>query len=80
MRRCGFALAPIVPTALSRAARHAPGRSATAVSLVTTVGDGAFVAGPPLVGLLAEATSLRTALVPVVASTAMIAVLARRVR
>jgi MFS family permease len=75
----GFALAPVVPTALSIAGRNAPGRSATAVSLVTTVGYGAFVLGPPVVGLLAEATSLRTALVPVVVSTAMIALLARRV-
>lgn len=75
----GFALAPVVPTALSIAGRNAPGRSATAVSLVTTIGYGAFVLGPPAVGLLASATSLRTALIPVVASTAMIALLARRV-
>ena len=76
----GFALAPIVPTALSLAGRNAPGRSATAVSLVTTVGYSSFVLGPPIVGALAQVTSLRVALVPVVASTAMIAVLARRVR
>jgi MFS family permease len=76
----GFALAPIVPTALSIAGRNAPGRSATAVSLVTTIGYSAFVLGPPVVGALASVTSLRTALIPVVASTAMIAVLARRVR
>jgi MFS family permease len=73
----GFALAPIVPTALSLAGRSAPGRSATAVSVVTTVGYSAFVLGPPLVGLLASATSLRAALIPVVASTASIALLAR---
>jgi MFS family permease len=73
----GFALAPIVPTALSIAGRSAPGRSATAVSIVTTIGYSAFVLGPPLVGLLASATSLRTALIPVVASTASIALLAR---
>ncbi len=76
----GFALAPIVPTALSIAGRSAPGRSATAVSLVTTVGYSAFVLGPPVVGALASVTSLRTALIPVVLSTASIAVLARRVR
>jgi MFS family permease len=75
----GFALAPVVPTALSIAGRNAPGRSATAVSLVTTVGYSAFVLGPPVVGALAGVTSLRAALVPVVASTAMIALLARRV-
>ena len=74
----GFALSPIVPTALSLAGRNAPGRSATAVSLVTTIGYSAFVAGPPLVGALAGLTSLRTALVPVVGSTAAIALLARR--
>ena len=73
----GFALAPVVPTALSLAGRSAPGRSGTAVSLVTTVGYSAFVAGPPLVGVLAGVTSLRTALIPVVASTAAIALLAR---
>jgi MFS family permease len=73
------ARAPVVPTALSIAGRNAPGRSATAVSLVTTAGYSAFVLGPPVVGLLAEATSLRTALIPVVVSTAMIALLARRV-
>jgi MFS family permease len=73
----GFALAPVVPTALSIAGRNAPGRSATAVSLVTTVGYSAFVLGPPLVGALASVTSLRTALIPVVVSTAGIALLAR---
>ena len=60
----GFALAPVVPTALSLAGRNAPGRSATAVSLVTTIGYSAFVLGPPVVGLLAELTSLRAALDP----------------
>jgi MFS family permease len=76
----GFALAPIVPTVLSIAGRNAPGRSATAVSLVTTVGYSAFVLGPPLVGALAGVTSLRAALAPVIASTAAIALLAQRVR
>jgi MFS family permease len=75
----GFALAPVVPTALSLAGRNAPGRSATAVSLVTTIGYSAFVLGPPAVGALASVSSLRSALVPVVVSTAMIALLARRV-
>jgi MFS family permease len=75
----GLALAPIVPTVLSIAGRNAPGRTATAVSLVTTVGYSAFVLGPPLVGALAGATSLRAALAPVIASTAAIALLARRV-
>jgi MFS family permease len=73
----GLALAPVIPTALSLAGRSAPGRRATAVSLVTTIGYSAFVLGPPLVGALAGLTSLRIALVPVVVSTAAIALLAR---
>ena len=73
----GFALSPVVPTALSLAGRSAPGRSGTAVSLVTTIGYSAFVAGPPIVGALAGLTSLRVALTPIVVSTAAIALLAR---
>jgi MFS family permease len=74
----GASLAPVVPTALSVAGRANPARAGAAVSLVTTVGYGAFVLGPPLVGGLADATSLRTALIPVVGSTALVAVVARR--
>jgi MFS family permease len=74
----GASLAPVVPTALSVAGRSSPTRAGAAVSLVTTVGYGAFVLGPPLIGALADATSLRTAMVPVVASTALLAVIARR--
>jgi len=48
------------------------------VSLVTAVGYGAFVLGPPFTGALADATSLRTALVPVIVSTALLALTARR--
>ena len=74
----GAGLAPVIPTALSVAGRSDPRRAAAAVSLVTSVGYGAFVVGPPLVGALADATSLRTALVPVVATTALLALVARR--
>jgi predicted MFS family arabinose efflux permease len=66
----GFSLAPVIPTAISLAARSAPpGRGGAAVSLVTSVGYSAFVAGPPAVGALADATSLRWALAPVIASS-----------
>ena len=74
----GASLAPVVPTALSVAGRSSPTRVGAAVSLVTTVGYGAFVIGPPLVGALADATSLRTALAPAVATTALLALVARR--
>jgi predicted MFS family arabinose efflux permease len=75
----GFALAPVIPTVLSLAARSAPGRSGAAVSLVTTVGYSAFVLGPPVVGGLAQATSLRTALSLAIVTMLAFAALARRV-
>ena len=74
----GISLSPVVPTALSVAGRSDPARAGAAVSLVTAVGYGAFVLGPPFTGALADATSLRTALVPVIVSTALLAVTARR--
>jgi len=74
----GVSLAPVVPTALSVAGRADPRRSGAAVSLVTTVGYSAFVAGPPLAGALAAATSLRAALIPVLATSVALAVVARR--
>lgn len=73
----GAALAPIVPVALSLAARSAPGRSGAAVSAATAVGWGAFLAGPPLVGVIADLSSLRAALGLVVLSVLAIAALAR---
>jgi MFS family permease len=75
----GFALAPVIPTVLSLAGRSAPGRSGAAVSLVTTVGYSAFVLGPPVVGVLAEATSLRTALALAIVTMLAFAALGRRV-
>ena len=74
----GTSLAPVVPTALSVAGRADPRRSGAAVSLVTTVGYSAFVAGPPLAGALAAATSLRTALIPVVMTSLALALVSRR--
>jgi predicted MFS family arabinose efflux permease len=75
----GFALAPVIPTVLSLAGRSAPaGRAGAAVSLVTTVGYSAFVLGPPAVGALAQATSLRAALSLVILTTAAFAALAWR--
>ena len=76
----GVSLAPVVPTALSVAGRADPERSGAAVSLVTTVGYSAFVVGPPLAGALAAATSLRAALLPVVATSVGVALLSRRLR
>lgn len=58
----GLAVAPIVPTALSLAGRSAPGRSGQAVATTTAAGYGAFILSPAIIGGIADATSVRTAL------------------
>jgi MFS family permease len=76
----GMALAPVVPVALSLAGRSAPGRSGRAVSTATAVGWSAFLGAPPIVGAVADATSLRVGLLLVVASTTALAIVASRTR
>jgi predicted MFS family arabinose efflux permease len=58
----GFAIAPIVPTSLSLAARAAPGKSGQSVGLATAVGYGSFILSPVVIGAVATATTLRTGL------------------
>jgi MFS family permease len=58
----GLALAAVAPLAFSVAGDLVPGRAGAAVSVVTTIGYGGFLLGPPLVGGLAEAIGLRAAL------------------
>ena len=59
-------------------APSAPTRAGAAVSLVATAGYGAFIAGPAIVGVLADLTDLRTALAPVVLTAVTVAVLGSR--
>lgn len=58
----GIGLAVVFPTAITIAGSHGGDNSAGAVSAVTTMGFGAFLTGPPLIGLLAEVTSIGFAL------------------
>jgi MFS family permease len=75
----GASLAPVVPTALSVAGRSVPAaRAGAAVSVVGTAGYAAFVVGPAAVGLLADVTSLRAGLAPLLLTAALIAAVARR--
>ena len=74
----GFAIAPIVPTALSLAGRSAPGRSGQAVAMTTAAGYSAFIVSPVLIGGIADATSLRTALSLLIITTLTVAALSRR--
>jgi len=74
----GFAVAPIVPAALSLAGRSAPGRSAQAVATTTAYGYGAFIVGPALIGGVADFTGLRTALALLAGTCLAVAVLSAR--
>jgi MFS family permease len=74
----GFAVAPIVPAALSLAGRSAPGRSAQAVATTTAYGYSAFVVGPALIGAIADVTGLRAALALLSGTSLAVAVLAVR--
>jgi MFS family permease len=68
---------PIVLSAAGRVRGVAPGR---ALAAVTSVGYTGFLAGPPLIGLVAQVTSLRFALGIVAALGALIIALAPAVR
>ncbi|MCO6010391.1 MFS transporter [Actinoallomurus purpureus] len=74
----GLAVAPIVPTALSLAGRSAPGRSGQAVATTTAAGYSAFILSPALIGGIADATTLRTALALLVGTNLAVTLLSAR--
>lgn len=72
----GLGNALIFPIALTRAANDPvlpPGR---AIAAVSTLGYGGFLLGPPVIGFLSEATSLRLALAPLALLALMILLIA----
>jgi predicted MFS family arabinose efflux permease len=73
----GLGLAAAYPLALRAAAEQPRVPSGPAIAAVTTTGYLGFLAGPPLVGLLAEATSLRASLAAVGALCVVGSLLAR---
>jgi sugar-phosphatase len=76
----GAGLAGVIP-AVFRAAGNVPGtRSAPALAAVSTTGYLGFLAGPPLIGGLAELTSLPVALGTLPLLAGLVALLARAVR
>jgi MFS family permease len=75
----GLGLGGILPTLFSAAARTHP-RPATAISTVSTIGYLGFLAGPPIVGVVASASSLRIGLGVVVVLALVIAAGAGAVR
>ena len=59
----GAGVSVLAPTLFSAVgARSAPGRQGADLALVSAIGYGGFVAGPPLIGLLSSLTALPTAL------------------
>jgi MFS family permease len=76
----GVGLAAVAPLAFSVAGNMVPERAGSAVSVVTTIGYGGFLLGPPLMGGLAEAIGLRVALGVVAVSGAAVFALSLRLR
>ncbi|WP_161606402.1 MFS transporter [Microlunatus speluncae] len=58
----GLGLSVVFPAAITAAGEHGRDNSAGAIAAVSTLGFGAFLTGPPLIGLLAQRTSIGLAL------------------
>lgn len=58
----GLGLAAVVPVAFSHAAENPARRPGPSIAAVSTIGYIGFMAGPPLVGGIAESAGLRTAM------------------
>ncbi|PMD95590.1 MFS transporter [Siphonobacter sp. BAB-5405] len=76
----GFGVAVVVPLVYSEAGRSATMSAGIALAAVSTVGYTGFLMGPPLIGFVAEAATLRIALSIVIVLGFTIWLLARRVR
>jgi fucose permease len=75
----GAGLAPVAPV-LFNAATRVPGVSrAAAIASVTSIGYSGFMVGPPLIGSIAQATSLTVALSAVVLGAVCLAIGSRKV-
>ncbi|WP_262898961.1 MFS transporter [Hymenobacter piscis] len=72
----GFGIASVVPLSYSAAGRVGSVAPGPALALVSTIGFTGFLLGPPLIGLLAQAFSLRQALAVVAGVGALIGLLA----
>jgi predicted MFS family arabinose efflux permease len=76
----GAGLATVFPSVLGAASR-APGiEPGAGIALVSTLGYTGFLAGPPLIGFVAEATNLRGGLAVVGAAGVLVALLAGALR
>jgi fucose permease len=76
----GLGLSVVYPLVFSAAGHHPDLPRGRAVAGVATVGYGGFLAGPPILGWLAELTSLRAIMGAVVLLSALVALLADAAR
>ncbi|WP_169744403.1 MFS transporter [Spirillospora albida] len=76
----GLGLSAIVPVTFSRVALREPHEPGPAIAAVSTVGYLGFLAGPPIVGLLAEAAGLRAVMLIMLALMVTVICLAARLR
>jgi fucose permease len=76
----GLGLANVVPTIFSAAGRSRSLAPRVAIAAVASTGYAGLLAGPPLIGFIAQAFTLTRALIVVVVCCALIALLAPMVR
>jgi MFS family permease len=76
----GFGMATVAPLVFGAAARRARHGAGHGIAAMATVGYGGFLVGPPLVGWLAQASSLRVALSVLAILALAIAALAHHLR
>jgi MFS family permease len=73
----GLGVGNIAPVLFAGGGRAEPGAPGRGIAAVTTLGYSGFLLGPPLIGMLAEATGLRLALAVTIPAALIIAVCAR---
>ncbi len=76
----GMGYALIIPIAFTKAAEFSPKSPGVAIAAVSTLGYGGLLLGPPLIGFVAGATSIRGAFLVVAALAFAIIVLSRVLR
>ncbi len=76
----GFGLANVVPLSFSAAGKLPKLPAGVGIAGVATIGYAGFLAGPPVIGLIAEATSLRFALLTVAAMVGSLVFLAQAIK
>ncbi|WP_405986141.1 MFS transporter [Streptomyces sp. NBC_00872] len=76
----GLGMAAVIPVIFSHAAQLRPERPGPAIAAVSSVGYAGFLAGPPIIGGIAEAVDLRAAMLVLPALMAAMALLSLRLR